>query len=108
MQVIETETVDRDYGMHGTNAIIDHPRHGRLLLRDGFGGMDDLRGGAVRWEHGIAVQLQPTDTLASLRAGNDYEHATAFERVVKGYDDSRPVLDWTGDMVAQVAKSAGL
>ena len=98
--VIETRDVERDYGFRGTNAIIDHPKHGRLLVCDGFGGMDTLRGGAVRWEHGIVVLLRADDTFATIDPTWDY--------VRHGYDDDRPIQMWGGQAIASLAKACGL
>ena len=107
-QLIEMENVGREYGFDGTQAIVDHPEHGRLLLTDGFGGMGDLRGGAVRWEHGLVVKLLPGDTLDGLRDAPWNEFCDTFDAVIKGYDDSRPVLNWHGPVVAALAAQAGL
>lgn len=52
--VVESRTVERDYGFNGTEAVLDHPKHGRVLLCDGYGGENTLAGGAVRWSHGGA------------------------------------------------------
>lgn len=101
--VVESRSVERDYGFAGVEAIIEHPSHGRLLIRDGFGGMGQPRGGAVRWVHGMVCKLQPGDTLDGLR-----EDTRVLSAVLAGYDDTRPVLDWDGHVIAAVAKSAGL
>lgn len=100
--LIEQDDVERDYGFSGVEAVIDHPAHGRILLCDGYG--EDAHGaGCVRWGHGKAISLQPTDDLDTLRADPE-----AWMALLHGYDSSRPVLEWTGHMVASVAKSAGL
>lgn len=104
-RLIEFENVPRDYGMTGTNAIVESEDGNRYLIQDGFGGIDTLRGGAVRWQHGMVVQLQPTDTLESLRAGEWNELTSLWDAVTHGYDDSRPVLEISP---ANLAKSAGV
>jgi hypothetical protein len=105
--VAEKRDVERDYGFSGVEAIIDHPEHGRLLICDGFGGMDDLKGGAVRFEHGLVVKLHDEDTFDALDA--DWNEATSvMTAVTHGYDDTRPVLEWTGYMVDELAKACGL
>lgn len=106
-KLIESESVERDYGFAGTIAIVEHSTHGRLLIQDGYGEMD-LRGGMVRWEHGMVIKLQPADTIESLRADMGKVPVSDWERMVHGYDDARPVLGWDGRMVAAIAKSAGL
>ena len=102
--LIEQRKVECEYQFTGTDAIIDHPKYGRLFICDGFGGMDELRGGAIRWEHGMAIKLLPGDTLDVLHANN--ASILFYARI--GDDNSRPVLPWTGMMVAAVARTAGL
>ena len=99
---IEQREVECEYQFKGTDAIIDHPKYGRLFICDGFGGIDELRGGAVRWEHGMAIKVLPDDTLDILHTWG------TLERIRYGYDDSRTVMPWTGAMVAAVARAAGL
>lgn len=106
--VIETERVAGEYDMPKTVAVIEHPKHGRLYMAQGFGGMDTLAGGAVRWRHGLVAKLQPADTLDSLRSEPWNEHNSAYQAMLAGYDDSRPILDWDGQVVASVAETAGL
>ena len=45
--LIEQRKVECEYQFTGTDAIIDHPKYGRLFICDGFGGMDELRGGGL-------------------------------------------------------------
>jgi hypothetical protein len=108
IQIIEIKTTPRDYGMAGTQAVVDHPKHGRLLIEDGFGGMDQLRGGCVRWEHGSVYQLQPGDTISSLEAAEWNDNYNGLQAVVNLLDDSRPYLQWDGSAIAAVSKKAGL
>lgn len=99
----------RDYGFRGHEAIIDHPVHGRLLLCDGFGGVDSLDGGCVRWRHGSACRLLPDDTLASLDEERHNDEYSALHALVKGYGSrGRQMLEWSGDDVARLAESVGL
>lgn len=105
--IIEQRSVERDYGFRGVEAIVEHEKHGRLLVCDGFGGKDSLRGGAVRFEHGMVCKLLDDDTFEQLDADwNDY--TTVNSAVQSGYDGSRPVLDWSGHVIAGLAKSCGL
>jgi len=105
--VIESETREGQYDMTWTAAIIEHPQHGRLYLAEGFGGMDSIEGGMYRWQHGLACRVLPSDTLESLEDDcNDY--STIREAMTSGHDDSRPVLEWSGSMIAAVAQAAGL
>lgn len=105
--IIEQRDVERDYGFRGVEAIVEHEAHGRLLVCDGFGGKDSLRGGSVRFEHGMVCKLHDDDTFDSLDADwNDY--TTVKSAIQAGYDGSRPVLDWGGHVIARLAKSCGL
>lgn len=106
--IIERRNVERDYGFSGTEAIIDHPANGRMLLCDGFGGIDTLAGGVVRWTHGIAIKLQDSDTFETLDGAPWTNGVTLMQAVQKGYDDTRPVLDWDGLAIARAAAAAGL
>ena len=107
MRTTEVRDEVREYGMGGMIAIVDHPAHGRLLIADGYGGEDQIRGGAVRWEHGMVAQLQPGDTLAHLDADWNGK-VTLMDAVRHGHDDSRPVLDWHGRAIAALARAAKL
>lgn len=106
--LIESQEVERDYGMRGCVAIVQHHKHGRLLLADGFGGMHTLQGGAVRWRHGLAAKLKDGDTLASLWGAEWNDAMSHMSAVMGGHDPERPVLDWTGQHVEQAAMAAGL
>ncbi len=106
-QLIETQNVTRDYGFVGTIAIIDTPK-GRVLIADGFGGIDTVAGGAVRWRHGKAVQLQAGDTIESLENEMWNDSMTQLDAVQAGCDPERPLLIWDGRAVAMAAGSVGL
>lgn len=108
IKVIEIKSVEREYGFEGKIAIIDHDKHGRLLIVDGFGGMDELCGGMVRWRHGSVFKLHPDDALNSLDRGEWNEFMTLMEAVQRDADKSRPRLDWSGHMCAALAKRAHL
>ena len=101
--LIEKQTVLLEYGFKGTLAIVESPLLGKLLIADGYGGENTPRGGAVRWEHGRVAQLQPGDTLESLRADTH-----SLSSVLNGYDYTRPLKNWDGWAIENVAKQAGL
>lgn len=102
-KLIESTRVEADYGMLCTLAIVEHEVRGRLFLREGYGGEDSLQGGAIRWRHGLAIRIQPADTLESLRRDPE-----TYLNLVQGFDAERPVLDWDGTSVEAVARAAGL
>lgn len=102
--IIEQETREGQYGMGTSAMVVEHPEHGRLLLVDGFGGLDTPKGGAYRWEHGAAYRLQPGDTLGSLHAAAWNEGTSLYDAVVRGHDRTRPALEWPGHVLAAIAK----
>ena len=108
LKIIEKRDVIRDYGFSGVEVMVDHPKHGRLLLQDGFGGIDSLSGGAARWEHGMVHKLLDTDTFETLgEVVNEYG-STVQDCMTYGTDDTRPQLLWDGFCIASLIKSLGL
>jgi len=109
--LVETQAVERDYGFKGTQAIID-TKNGRLLIKDGYGGVDTLAGGCVRWRHGAAYALQPGDTFESMAAkfGTCFgEDVSILSAVFEQADDARPYLPyWSGHAIAAVARKLGI
>lgn len=102
-KLIEIENVERDYGTNGINAIVESNDGRRFLIQDAFGGIDTLQGGAVRWRHGVTIQLQPNDTFESLRSGEWNDDVTLWDAVTHGQDDSRPVLEVSPESLANAA-----
>lgn len=101
--VIEQRDVTRDYDLIGSETIIDHPKHGRLLVTDGFGGIDSPCGGAVRFDHGLVVSLKKEDTFNDLNCPwNDY--MDTHKAVINGFDSGRPVLNWNGSAITSLSK----
>ena len=105
-KLIEIEHVERDYGMAGVNAVVESSDGKRLLICDGFGGVDSLQGGSVRWQHGMVVELQPTDSIESLRTGEWNDMTTHWDAMIHGYDKDRPIL--VGINPEGLAVSAGI
>lgn len=106
--LIETGELEAEYGYTCTVAVIDHHEHGRLLLMQGFGGMDSVEGGAVRWRHGMAVKIHDDDTLDGLGSERWNAETTLYQAVVNGHDNSRPVMEWDGFVVERIASTVGL
>jgi hypothetical protein len=92
------------YDLGRSRIIIDHPRHGRLLLAEEYSGEGTPRGGQYRW--GSATRLQPTDTFCSLEDRLWNDSTTWLEAVDLNLDDTRPCLDWPGYVVAKVVDAA--
>lgn len=104
--LIETHTCPGQYGIPVTSLVVDHATHGRLMLVEGYGGEDQMRGGTYRWHHGAAIKLQPVDTIATLRAIAWDDDTSLYAAVVAGLDNSRPILDWDGSVIDNLATSA--
>lgn len=99
--LIEKRESDGEYGFKVTEAIIE--RHdGRMFIRNGFGGVGQLRGGAVRWEHGIAIKLRSSDTFAVLDKDDTLYNAR------HGYGEDREIMQWDGFFIEKIARSLGL
>lgn len=103
MRIIESEVVEREYGFRGTQAIVEHDILGKIVIEDGFGGMDSPAGGAVRWRHGVARKCAAEDTLASLREVHLDERAGPWRRL-----DELSVLPWNGADIERIAANLGL
>lgn len=106
--LVEWEHVAREYGFNGTQAIFDHPKHGRLFITDGYGGENTMSGGSVRWRHGMAIKLLAGDTLDSLRETPWNDYGDLYDAVINGYDDTRPVMDWHGPVIEALANQVSL
>jgi hypothetical protein len=96
--IIEQQTRTGAYDLNYEVAIVEHPEHGRLLARAGFGG-GNIEGMTYRWRHGIVAALRDTDTLDSLHNNDWNEHTTEIEAICAGQDNDRPVLEWDGEAI---------
>jgi len=105
--ILERRDLPGAYDMLRRVAILEHPQFGRLLIAEGWGGLDSLSGGAYRWRHGFLAQLRPTDTLDLLESEGD-EACSIMRRVLAGEDASRRLFDWDGVVIDQMAQRAGL
>lgn len=104
-EIVELEEIELAYGFVGTSAIVDHPALGRLWLLEGFGGINTAEGGRAGWRYGIAVQLQPTDTLKTLESEPLNDYTTLKSAVKAGHDPTRPMLQLD---VAELAQACGV
>jgi len=105
--LVEQENGRGAYDLGMRTAIIDHPKHGRLLLAEGYGGESTPQGGAYRWSQGVVVSIQPTDTLGSLQADRHNEFSSVMDAVTNGRDKTRPLLLWPGHAIEALASSVG-
>ena len=101
-RVIESGSNEGVYEISCDWAIVDHPKHGRLYVAQGYGGEDGIEGGTYRWRHGIVCRLLPGDTIETL--GELYDTESGYEisildGMIQGYDAERPVLGWAGYMI---------
>lgn len=102
--LIEKRETEGEYGFKVTEAIIEHPEHphGRRFICNGFGGVGELRGGAVRWEHGYAIKLRSSDTFAVLDKDDTLYNAR------HGYGEDREIMQWDWFLIEKIARSLGL
>ena len=106
--LIESRDFRGEYDLPRREAIVRHPDHGLLLIRDGYCGEGGIRGGAYRWDEGSVIRLRDGDSFSLLDNGAWNDDVVLYEPVVNGYDDSRPILEWEGYMIAKLAASVGL
>jgi hypothetical protein len=105
MKTTLLEKLEREgrYGMSTAALILDTDTHGRLLISDGFGGLDSLEGGAYRWKHGVVVRLKAADTFDILaEPWNDY--TDTLSAVLAGDDPERPVQPFYGPAIDKIAR----
>lgn len=90
--VIDRKSYNGPYSMQGER-IIAAKGNKRYLLTTGYGGGQTVRGGAMRWDHGVVVQLLPKDTLHSLSQTPEGDINSVMDRALAGADPARPVLN---------------
>jgi hypothetical protein len=101
MKAKKTTMIERDskrgaYDLICERMILDHASLGRILISEGFGGMDSLAGGAYRYRHGMALRVPSTASLEGL----DREQAS-----VGPLHEIYEVLDWDGAVLQCIADS---
>lgn len=94
--LIDADTKPGAYDMPIARLLVDHAELCRLLILQGFGGMDQLCGGAYRWRHGIALSVPADATLASLDE-EEAEYGTL--------SDTHPIIDWDGVVIDKIAQA---
>lgn len=107
MKIIDSREIERDYGFIGNEVIIDHPEYGRILVLDGFGGIDTPSGGAVRWRHGSVYHLKADDTFSNLDV-EDSNYNSLLTLIKNCCDQERPYLDLEGYHIETLMKSIDL
>lgn len=104
--LVESRIIEGKYGFDQQQAIVDHPKHGRILITEQWGG-GDVEGEQYRFKHGLAAKLHDNDTFETIDAPwNDC--VTTIDAVLHGQDKSRPVFEWYGKALVSIAKSVGL
>jgi len=102
-EVVEFRTQDGSYDFTFDQMIVDHKDHGRLLISQGWGG-DHVNGEQYRWQHGVIAKIHDDDTFAEL--DKDWNPlTTTIDAVLQGQDKDRPILQWTGDSIYNIATS---
>lgn len=107
-KLIETTRTKGIYGLPADEMIVELKDGRRVWLLEFYGGEDTSQGGQYRWRHGVAIQVLPTDTLASLHEDNGEwaEGTHSRDAILSGYDDRRPLLYWDGNVIERVATVA--
>lgn len=103
IRIVDSRVTRGAYDFLRAQMIVDHPRHGRLLLAEEYCGETELRGGQYRW--GSVHRLRPDDTFDAL-GGEWNECTTILDAVEMQHDDSRPWLDWPPLYVERMARAA--
>lgn len=106
IKVIESAVRDGAYDMRYVEAIIQHPKHRRLYLCEGWGG-GNLKGEAYRWKHGVVAKLEGGDTLESLGEPVNDAFYTLREDITT-FGNMRQVFTWSGNAVEALADACGL
>lgn len=101
-KLIESQTKWGAYGLMCDEAIINHHKYGLIYITECFYDR-------YSWEYGMAVKLQPGDTLDSLcETAETRGMHSVKERMMEGYDDDRPILDLHGESIEKIARSVNL
>jgi hypothetical protein len=104
-EIVESESVRGAYDMRKTHAIIREKATGKnYYISEGFGGMDSLRGGMYRWEHGGVVELP--DWIDTLEKAMEWDESAPM---CAGFAESEGTpTGWDEKIVLSIAKSLGL
>jgi len=106
MKIIEQKTSAADYDLPCKEAIVDHDTMGRLYIAEGFGGLDSLEGGQMRWKHGFAIKIEKSDTLENLHERRWNDETTYYQAMLAGAYGK--ILNWQGYMIEMLACQLGL
>ena len=98
--LIQNDKLRGAYEFWQTRAIIQHHSLGRILIVQGFCGMDALEGGSYRWKSGKCYKISDTDTIESVFAVST---ETGF-RDVHGLQSE----EFSGKIINKIAESVGL
>ena len=106
--IVERRSRSGIYDLTAQEMIVDHPKFGRVLIIEGFGG-NELQGQAYRWRHGMAVALHADDSFAGIDKIDDRKVLpdTFLGLAMLGDDQSRPILNWSGRQIEKLAQEAG-
>lgn len=105
IKVVEQREVEGAYGFDYAQIIIDHHKHGRLLMVEGWGG-SEIDGEQYRWKHGIVASILPDDDFTSLDEMIN-PGTRVIDAVIHGSDDDRRLLEWSGHSIENMVKNVG-
>lgn len=111
--LIEERAVKGAYDMSYTEAIVDHPKHGRIYISEGWGS-DKLGSECYRWSHGWIISIPADADFAWLDGDSRWEDCgieitrLAALREALAVDGCELMHWFNGWAIRQLAESVGL
>jgi hypothetical protein len=107
MKLIEKSNEYGVYGLVYAQAIIQHPQHGRTLIKQGFGG-GDIEGSCYRWKHGCGWKIKESDTLESMSNADFNDVMSLADALASNTDATRPMIFDNGKEIEKIAKNLSM
>jgi len=104
-KIIESDVNKAEYDIDCIRMIVENEKGERYYMQEGFGGMDTMSGGYVRWRHGLIIRIKQGETFSTFEKMWN-EGTTHRSAMLNGYDDERPVLEWSGHTIEKIANAA--
>jgi len=104
IKIIESNTINGQYGIPRDSMVIDHPVHGRLYMAQGYGGAYTLRSGCERWGHGMVIKIGEDDTILGLKSRTWTDGMNYYDAMTHGWYGK--ILNWTGLAIEKLAIAA--
>jgi hypothetical protein len=111
--LVDSRTFKGEYDFTATEAIIDHPKYGRICICEGWG-CTDLGGECYRWKHGWVISIPSDAGFDWLEGDSEWSdcglpmsrvHAAKEALAVNGCE----LMHWfSGWAIAKLTDSVGL